>query len=457
MYKISELQGQYKAKLISADEAAAKLKDGDRVHYGLGLGCVKDLDAAIGRRAAAGDVKNIMICNTVAVVSEPYKAYQDTQTAEQVSFSSAHFSGVDRKICRDGRSWYIPMQFRELPSYWPTNGNNIDVAMFTVGPMDKYGNFNIGPQVSEMWGVIKSAKLVIVEVNENMPRALGYQSEINLAEVDFVVESSNPPLSELKTKPPTEIDKKIASNVVELVRSGSTLQLGIGGLPLCIGSMIADSDLQDISGHTEMLVDAYLELYNKGKLTGKKNIDKGKLVYTFTGGSKELYDFIDNNPVCCVAPVDYVNSPHVIGQIDNFVSVNGCIQLDLFGQVCSESAGPAHISGTGGQLDFVLGAYLSKGGQSFICTPSTRTFPDGHTESLIAPILPPGSIVTTPRMATHYIATEYGVVNLKGKNTRERAELLISIAHPDFRDELIRQAEALGIWKSSKCVWNYEE
>ena len=345
------------------------------------------------------------------------------------------------------------MMFCELPFFWVNNDCGIDIAMFQVAPMDEHGNFNLGPQVADMWGVIKSAKKIIVEVNENMPIAHGYQTQLNLYGIDYVVEGSNTPLAELPAKEPSETDKLIAAHVVDKIKSHSTLQLGIGSLPLCIGQMIAESDLRNINAHTEMFTDAYVDLFEAGKLTGNKPIDKGKAVYTFAGGSKRLYDFIDDNPICCNAPVDYVNNIATIAQIPNFVSVNSCIQVDLYGQVCSESAGHQQISGTGGQLDFVLGAYQSKGGQSFLCTPATRIRKDGKLESLISPVLPRGAIVTTPRMATNYIVTEYGAVNLKGKSTWERAEMLISIAHPDFRDELIKEAEQMGIWKhSSTCL-----
>ena len=259
-------------------------------------------------------------------------------------------------------------------------------------------------------------------------------------------------MDELFNKPPTKIDKYIAEYVVSQIESHSTLQLGIGALPGCIGSMLADSDVRNINAHTEMFVDAYVDLFEAGKLTGNKPVDKGKAVYTFAGGTKRLYDFIDDNPICCSAPVDYVNSIETVSKIKNFISINSCIQVDLYGQVCSESAGVQQVSGTGGQLDFVLGAYASKGGKSFLCTPSTRTLKDGSRESLIKPMLSEGSIVTTPRTATNFVVTEYGIANLKGKNTWQRAELLINIAHPDFRDELIKDAEKMGIWKNTSKV-----
>ena len=447
MYKVSRLQEEYKKKLITADEAAAMVKPGDRLHFGTGCGAIVDIDKAIAKRA--DELKDITVISTVSIREKPFETYLATTSNDQVRFASAHFNSHDRAMSKEGRCWYIPMLFCELPFLWTNNNNELDIAMFQVAPMDEHGNFNLGPQVADMWGVIKSAKKVIVEVNENMPIAHGYQTQLNLYGIDYVVEGSNTPLAELPAKEPSEIDKKIAAHVVERIKSHSTLQLGIGSLPLCIGQMIADSDLRNINAHTEMLTDAYVDLFDAGKLTGNKPIDKGKAVYTFAGGSKRLYDFIDDNPICCSEPVDYVNLIETIAKIENFVSVNSCIQVDLYGQVCSESAGHQQISGTGGQLDFVLGAFQSTGGQSFLCTPSTRVNSKGEVESLISPGLAPGSIVTTPRMATNYIVTEYGAADLKGKTTWERAELLIGIAHPDFRDDLIKEAERRGIWKNT--------
>ena len=447
MYRTSSLDRHYQGKLITADQAAALVRPGDRVHFGLGCGQVVDIDAALARRA--DELSHVTIFSTASLIDKPFKVYEATESNNQVRFVSAHFGPADRHMSDAGRCAYLPMMFRELPFYWTSNNNALDIACFQVAPMDEHGNFNLGPQVSDMWGVIRSAKTIIVEVNENMPIAQGHQTQLNLYGVDYVVEGSNSPLPVIERKAPTETERRIASRVVERIKSNSTLQLGIGGLPSCIGSLIADSDLRNINAHTEMFVDAYVDLFEAGKLTGNKRIDRGKAVYTFAGGTKRLYDFIDNNPICCTAPVDYVNDTHVIGSIDNFVSINGCIQVDLYGQVCSETVGPRQISGNGGQLDFVMGAFASKGGQSFLCTPSTFTKPDGTVESLIVPTLAPGSVVTTPRQATHFIVTEYGAADLKGKSTWERAELLIDIAHPKFQDELVKKAEKMGIWKPS--------
>ena len=439
----------YAEKLVSAEKAASVVKSGDWVDYGWTTGTPVAVDAAIAKRLP--ELENVNFRGGILMwVPEIFKI---ENPAAHMTWNSWHMSGIERKAIAQGFSFYAPIRYSELPRYYRESATKPDVAVFQVAPMDEHGYFNFGPNASHMAACCETSKVVIVEVNENMPIAHGYQTQLNLYGIDYVVEGSNTPLAELPVKEPSEIDKKIAAHVVNKIKSHSTLQLGIGSLPLCIGQMIADSDLRNINAHTEMFTDAYVDLFEAGKLTGNKPIDKGKAVYTFAGGSKRLYDFIDDNPICCNAPVDYVNNIATIARIPNFVSVNSCIQVDLYGQVCSESAGHQQISGTGGQLDFVLGAYQSRGGESFLCTPSTRVGKDGQLESLISPVLPKGAIVTTPRMATNHIVTEYGDVDLKGKSTWERAELLISIAHPDFRDDLIKEAEQMGIWKnSSKCL-----
>ena len=221
-------------------------------------------------------------------------------------------------------------------------------------------------------------------------------------------------------------------------------------MPNTIGSVLATSDLKDLSVHTEMYVDGFAALAREGKLTGRhKALDRGRQVYAFAAGTREMYDYMDRNPDVMAAPVDYTNDVRVIARIDNFISINNAIDCDLFGQVNAESAGTKHISGTGGQLDFCMGAYLSNGGKSFICMSSTVKGKDGTVKSRIVPTLTPGSIATDPRSCTQYVVTEYGMVNLKGLSTWERAEALISIAHPDFREELIAAAEKMGIWRRS--------
>jgi acyl-CoA hydrolase len=297
----------------------------------------------------------------------------------------------------------------------------------------------------------ETATITILEVNPNMPRILGGgQESVHITDVDYIFEAE----TELPVLPPalpTELETKIASFIVPKLVNGCTIQLGIGGVPNAVGTAIASSDLHDIGVHTEMYVDAYLAMFKAGKITGRyKNIDPYKQVFAFVMGSSDLYEYVDDNPGVVAYNVDYTNDPKVIAKIDNMVSINAAIEVDLYGQVAAESVGTRQISGTGGQLDFVEGAYKSKGGQSFICLPSTKAMKDGTLKSTICPILTPGAIVTTPRTATHMVVTEFGVANLKGKSTWERAEALIEIAHPDFRDELTEAAKAQYIWRDHK-------
>ena len=249
----------------------------------------------------------------------------------------------------------------------------------------------------------------------------------------------------------TEIDETVARLIVEEIPNGACLQLGIGGMPNAVGSLIAQSDLKDLGVHTEMYVDGFVDMAAAGKLScSRKNIDKGRQVFAFGAGTQKMYDYMDDNPALMSAPVSYTNDSRVISQIDNFMSINNAVDLDLTGQINAESAGTKHISGAGGQLDFVLGAYLSNGGKSFICCSST--FMDkktGQLQSRIRPTLANGSIVTDTRANIHYLVTEYGLVNLKGLSTWQKAEAIISVAHPDFRDQLIADAEKMHIWRRS--------
>lgn len=441
-----QVQKAYQEKLVSADEAVKIIESGDYIHYGLFTGVVVDLDTALAKRV--NELEDVTICATMWSYAEPPAVLKADPKSEHFHYASSHFTGTERKCNKEGNCWFLPVQFRENTKFYEECRPKFKVAMMQVAPMDKSGNFNFGPQVAEYWGIIKNADYVIVEVNEKMIVNHGNENCINISQVDYVVEGSNTPLPTINAKEANDVEKKMAEHIVKLIESGSTLQLGTGGFPNYVGKLIAESDINDLSVHTEMFVDAYLHLFKAGKLTGNKNINKGKMTYTFAMGSQELYDWIDNNQMMQVAPVEYVNDVDVISQNDKMISVNSCLQVDLFGQVNSESAGLQHIGGTGGQLDYVMGAFKSKGGKSFLCLPSTRTLKDGTKESLIRPTLPEGSIVSTPRSGVHYIVTEYGAVCLKGKNTYERAELLVSIAHPDFRDELIEAAKRMGIWKT---------
>ncbi|MDR2825300.1 MAG: butyryl-CoA:acetate CoA-transferase, partial [Deltaproteobacteria bacterium] len=260
----------------------------------------------------------------------------------------------------------------------------------------------------------------------------------------------NQALAQLASAPITELDKAVGRFIVEQIPSGACLQLGIGGMPNAVGSLLVDSDVKDLGVHTEMYVDAFVDLSMAGKITGAyKPIDRYRQTFTFGAGTQKLYDFVNDNPEVLVAPVDYVNDIRVISAIDNMISINNVIEVDLFGQINAETSGFRHISGAGGQLDYVLGTYLSKGGKSFICCSSTFKDKTGNLKSRIVPTMAPGGIVTDTRCNVQYLVTEYGIVNLKGKSTWQRAEAIISIAHPDFRDELIAKAEQMHIWKAT--------
>ncbi|HBQ25339.1 MAG TPA: butyryl-CoA:acetate CoA-transferase [Syntrophomonas sp.] len=440
---------EYQKKLVTADEAVKVIKSGDWVEHAFGVAGANELDAALARRVdELWDVK--IRCD---IGAWPHYSNEADPTGEHFYWNSWHCGGLDRKYYNQGLLSYVPMKFHECPMMTRKDAIPPNVFMATVSPMDKHGYFSFGAGCPSAWAAIERAQYVLLEVNTNMPRVLGgNQESIHISQIDYVVESSNMPLPTIPDVPPNETEQKIAQHIIERLYNGCCIQLGIGGIPNAMGAMIAQSDLKDLGVHTEMYVDAYVKMTKAGKITGAcKNIDKYKQVFSFAMGHRELYDFIDDNPGIISYSVDYTNSPVVVASIDDFVSINACIEVDLFGQVCSESVGPRHISGTGGQLDFVEGAYKSKNGQSFICMTSTFESKNG-TVSRIKPILTPGAIVTSPRTATHMIATEYGIANMKGKSTWERAEALISIAHPKFRDELIKEAGQMKIWRKTNKI-----
>ncbi|OAT80764.1 acetyl-CoA hydrolase/transferase family protein [Desulfotomaculum copahuensis] len=440
----------YRQKLAPADEAVKLVQSGDWVDYGNFAGQVVDLDRALARRR--DELSDVKVRAATRVAGVPEIVRVDPE-GKHFIYNNWHLSGIDRSLSDQGLCYYIPILFRDVPRYY-RQYIDVDVAMIAVTPMDRHGFFNFGLQNASTRATLEKAKKIILEVNENMPRVPGGREEcVHITEVDCVVESSNWPIPTAPLLKSAEIDQKIAQLVVSEIEDGSCIQLGIGSMPNAIGELIARSDLKDLGVHTEMFVDAYMDMYSAGRITGRrKNIDTGKMVFTFCMGTKELYDFVDENPAIASYPVNYTNRIQVIGENDNVVSINGAIEMDLFGQICAESSGTRQISGTGGQLDFFVGAFLSRGGKAFCCFSSTFADKKGKITSRIKPLLSPGAIVTTPRSVAMYIVTEYGMVNLKGKSTWERAEDLISIAHPAFREELIAEAEKIGIWRrSNRC------
>ena len=443
-------QEVYRQKLTTADEAVKAVKSGDWVDYGWCTDTPDVLDQALARRAdELTDVKvrGGVLLRRPAIFSIP-------DAGSHFSWNSAHMSGIERKMVNEGLAFYLPIRYSELPSYYLSGNAAVDVVMIQVAPMDQHGWFNFGPSISHLKAACEMARTVIVEVNRNMPVCLGgFGNCIHIDDVDMVVEGDNPAIlpmggGEAVTDP---VDLAIAKLVVEEIPNGACLQLGIGSVPNAIGKMIAESDLKDLGVHTEMYVDAFVDMSLAGRITGlKKPFDRGRQTYAFAAGTQKLYDFLNNNPECMGVPVSYANDINRVSQIDNFISINGAVDIDLYGQVSSESSGTRHISGSGGQQDFVMGAYLSKGGKSFICCSSTvMDKKTGQLKSRIRPTLLEGSVVTATRTNLHYLVTEYGRFNAKGKTTWERAEGLIAIAHPQFREELIAAAEKMHIWRRS--------
>ncbi|MEG1988080.1 MAG: butyryl-CoA:acetate CoA-transferase [Oscillibacter sp.] len=442
-------QDAYKQKLTTADEAVKVVKSGMWLDYGWSTCSANVLDAALARRAEElSDVKirGGILTRRPAIADVP-------NVADHFSWNSWHMSGVERKMLREGMAYYIPLRYSELPGYYRNCIAPPDVAMFQVAPMDEHGWFNFGPNGSHLKAVCDTAKVIILEINKNIPICLGgFDNCVHISQIDMIVEGNNPPMEQLGgSGAPSEVDLAVANLVVPEIPNGACLQLGIGSMPSTIGKMIAESDLTDLGIHTEMYVDAFVDMAAAGKITGaRKPFDKGRQTYAFAAGTQKLYDYLNNNPECMCAPVSYVNDISRVSQIDNFVSINGAVDIDLFGQVSSESSGTSHISGAGGQQDFVMGAYLSKGGKSFICCSSS--FMDkksGQLKSRIRPTMMEGTIATATRTNLHWVVTEYGKFNVKGKSTWERAEGLIGLAHPQFREELIAEAEKMHIWRRS--------
>lgn len=440
-----DYKSEYRMKLRTPEEAVKVVKSGDWIDYSTNIGFPTLLDAALAkRRDELTDVKirgNLMFGPIQTVECDP--------TREHFFYNSWHCSAYERRLCDKGLCNYIPMIFRNVVPYY-RHFLTVNVAMMCVTPMDRHGYFNLSSATGVAKGILEKADIVILEVNERLPRIFGGFDEcIHISEVDYIVEGEHEPLPEFPIAPPTEEDLKIADLIVPMIKDGATLQLGIGGMPDVIGARIAESDLKDLGMHTELCSDAYYQLFKSGKLTNRrKTIHRGKGITGIVFGSGCLYDWVAENPGIAIAPLEYVNAPEVIAQLDNMVSINNCIAVDLYGQVCAESAGMRHISGTGGQLDYLTGASMARGGKAFICMTSSFVDKDGERKSRILPHFG-GDIVTDPRSQAYFIVTEYGIVNLAGRSTWERAEMLISIAHPNFRDELIAAAQEQKIWKNS--------
>jgi acyl-CoA hydrolase len=424
-----------KRKLLSPEQAAALVKSGDWLDFGFGLGQPDLFDHALAARVPSlSGLKlraSLALRRCAAVEADPL--------GQHLCYLSWYFSGVERKLHDRGLCHHIPMNFGETPDYY-RRFCDVDVAVLKTTPMDENGFFNFGPSVTYHKAITEKARTVIVETNASLPYVHGVDTAVHISDVAGVIDGGEGHLPELKNAPACDIDLKVAQQIVPEICDGACIQIGIGGMANTVAEMLAASPVKDLGVHTEMFVDSLVSLCNAGKVTGAhKRTDRFKMTYTFAAGSKAMYRFIDRNPDCVARPVDATNLPRNITQNDNVVSICNAAMIDLTGQVCSESAGIRHISGTGGQLQFVRGAYASRGGKSFVCFSSTRE-QNGQRSSRIVPEFAPCNTVTTPRTDVMFVVTEYGMVNLKGKSIPERARALISIAHPDYREELERKA-----------------
>lgn len=435
----------YKHKLISIEEALSKIKSDDYVISALGaaepVGMLEQLHTIAHR------VRNVSVSTCLPV--HPVKWFSDPEMKGHfINHAWFYSPGIRKAAAELGTCTYVPNHLHlaglDRLAYCKPN-----VFIGTCTPPDRFGYVSLSLSVTYERELMEAADIVVLEINERLPRTYG-DTIIHLDEVDFLIDHTCP-LVELPIPVTQERDRKIGGFIGELIEDGSTIQLGIGGIPNAVAGELMNK--KDLSIHTEMFTDGMVDLYEAGVI-GKtphsfgQNVLTGKMVATFALGTKKLYDFLDRNPAVALMRGSWVNNPYVIARNKKQVSINTTLEVDLTGQVCSESIGPMQFSGTGGQADTAIGAQMSEGGKSFIALYSTTEVkqPDGSrkTISKIAPMLTAGANVTLHRANVDYVVTEYGAVRLRGAPIVERARRLISIAHPDFRDELMEQAKKLG-------------
>ncbi len=413
---------------VTAEEAVKIVESGDRVFLHSAAATPIHLVKALTDRA--DELKGVEI---LSIHTEGEAPYLDDKYEDNFKVNTFFVGGNIRQAVASGRANYIPTFLSEIPQMLKSGMMPIDVAMVQVSPPDKHGYCSIGVSVDVTNTAIDTAKHVIAQVNENMPRVHG-NGIIHISSIDALVECHDP-LFEMDPKPPTSEEMRIGQYIAEIVDDGATLQTGIGGIPNA--ALKALSNHKNLGMHTEMFSDGIIELVEKGVLTGRNKVRQwGKIVSGFCIGSKKLYDFIDDNPLVEMRDISFVNDTSVIRTNPKVTAINSAIEVDLFGQICADSIGRRQYSGVGGQVDFIRGAALSEGGKPIIALQSTTKKGD----SKIVSMLKPGASVTTSRAHVHYVVTEYGVAYLYGKNLRERATCLINIAHPDHREQLEESA-----------------
>ncbi len=422
----------YRAKVTDAKTVAAKVASGSRVYLGGGAGVPETLVQALVERAP--ELRNVEIVHMLHFGSAPY-----VEPLYKESFRhNALFIGHNvRKAVQAGHADFTPVFLSEIPRLFRSGHLPLDYAFVQLSPPDEHGFCSFGVEVGCTKPAAEAARVVVAEVNQQMPRALG-DSFIHVRDIDMVVEVDRP-LPEAPQGGGSPVHKRIGEIIAEMIPNGATLQMGIGSIPDAVLANLGDH--RDLGVHTEMFSDGVVRLVEEGIITGsRKTIHPGKVIAGFLFGSQELYDFIQDNPIIEMHPTDYVNDPFIIAQNDNMICINSAIEVDLTGQVAADSIGPKFYSGVGGQLDFIRGAARSKGGMPIIALPATAK---NGALSRIVPSLKMGAGVTTTRNDVHYVVTEYGIADLYGKTIRQRAQALINIAAPEFREELTRQAKEL--------------
>ena len=424
----------YKRKLCTAEDAVKLIESDSQVYYGGNAAIPQVLVRALAGRK--DELENVQLNHVLLLGQDPLSA---PDMEGHFRHNSLFVGPADRETVNDGRADYVPVFLFHIPRLFQQRLIPLDAAMVMVSPPDEHGFMSLGVETLATMAACQAATKVIVQVNQQMPRVLG-DSFLHVSRIDAIVEATEA-LPELVPKPATEVEQRIGQHIRGLIEDGSTLQMGIGGIPDAVWATL--DGLSDLGIHTEMISDGAMHAIQKGIVTGaRKTLHPGKVVITFALGTPTLYEFLDNNPFIEAHPVDYVNDPFVVSQNENLVAINSAIELDLTGQVCADSIGTRIYSGFGGQVDFIRGAARSKGGKPIIAIPSTAR---RGTESRIVPMLKPGAGVVTTRADVHYVVTENGVAHLFGKNLRRRAEALIEIAHPEFQEELERAAVERGL------------
>lgn len=429
-------------RFVTPEQAVAKaVQSGDWVDYGFGAGFPELLDRALAARK--GKVRDVKIRGGLVIRPRIEVVEQDPEQ-ESFSYYSWHIGDYERKLQSRGLVQFLPVMLRLLPELYRRH-IRVDAAFVPVSRPDHNGYCGLGISNYAWRTILEQARTVVFEINERYPRLQGVDGShrVHLSEADYVVEGEHEPLPVRIYKEASETDRRIAELVLAEIPDGAVLSLGVGGVPFTIASMIAQSDLKDIGCHTGTISDAFLALHRAGKLTNaRKEFDCGQSTWNLAMGSQELYDWLDAEPERFhPGDLDYVHDPSRIATMRNVISINGCVQLDLMGQENGESAGTRQLSGIGGQMDFLEGAFRSLGGKGFVCMNSSRVTKEGVRKSNILPFIPGGSTVSAPRTMIQYAVTEYGVAKLSGRTLRERAEAMIAIAHPDFRGELAKYAE----------------